>query len=73
MFSVKWLQRGKESEPVEVENSILTSLEKIVSSCQDGLYGMKLRHIARPPDGFAVVDDNGEEVTRWFEGRVANE
>jgi hypothetical protein len=66
MFSVKWLERGRESDPVEVENSILTDLDKVVSSSQGGLLGMRLRHIAKPPDGFIVVDDNGSEVRRWF-------
>jgi hypothetical protein len=30
---------------------------------------MRLRHIARPPDGFLVVDDDGKEVRRWFGAR----
>jgi|HubBroStandDraft_6_1064221.scaffolds.fasta_scaffold1027592_1 hypothetical protein len=64
MFSVKWFERGKESNPVEVENSILTDLDRVVSSSQGGLLGMRLRHIAKPPDGFIVVDDNGNEVRR---------
>jgi hypothetical protein len=34
MFSVKWFERGKESNPVEVENSILTDLDRVVSSSQ---------------------------------------
>jgi hypothetical protein len=36
MFSVKWLERGNESAPVEVENSILTDLDKVVSLSQGG-------------------------------------
>jgi hypothetical protein len=64
MFSVKWFERGKESNPVEVENSILTDLDRVVSSSQGGLLGMRLRHIAKPPDGFIVVEDNGNEVRR---------
>jgi hypothetical protein len=72
MFSVKWLEHGKESNPVEVENSILTDLDKVVSSSQGGLLGMRLRHIAKPPDGFIVVDDNGDEVRRWFAARTPN-
>jgi hypothetical protein len=67
MFSVKWLERGKESNPVEFENRILTELDRVVSSSQGGgLLGIRLRHIAKPPDGFIVVDDNGNEVRRWF-------
>jgi hypothetical protein len=71
MFSVKWVERGKESDPVEVENSILTDLDRVVSSSQEGLVGMRLRHIARPPDGFLVVDNDGREVRRWFAARAA--
>jgi hypothetical protein len=66
MFSVKWLQRDKEGEPVEVENSIFTDLDNVVSFCRETLSGMKMRHIARPPDGFVVVDSDGREVRRWF-------
>jgi hypothetical protein len=65
MFSVKWFERGKEEEPVEVENSILTDLDRIVVFCKDAFYAMRLRHIARPPDGFIVVDDDGKELRRW--------
>jgi hypothetical protein len=72
MFSVKWFERGKESNPVEVENSILTDLDRVVSSSQGGLLGMRLRHIAKPPDGFIVVDDNGNEVRRWFAASAPN-
>lgn len=69
MYSMKWVERGKEGEPVEVENSILTDLDRIVASGQEALVGMRLRHIARPPDGFLVVDDDGKEVRRWFGAR----
>jgi predicted NAD/FAD-binding protein len=67
MFRIKWIERGKEDEPVEVENSILTDLERVVTFCREALYGMKLRHIRRPPDGFVVVDADGREVRRWFD------
>jgi hypothetical protein len=69
MFSVKWVVRDKESDPVEVENSILTDLDRVVASSQEGLVGMRLRHIARPPDGFIVTDNDGKEVRRWFAKR----
>ena len=69
MFSVKWLQRDKESEPVEVENSVFTDLDNVVSFCRATLLGMKLRHIARSPDGFIVVDSDGRELRRWFGSR----
>jgi hypothetical protein len=65
MFSVKWLERDK-NEPVEVESSVFTELDNVVSFCRSALVGMRLRHMARPPDGFVVVDDDGREVRRWF-------
>jgi hypothetical protein len=65
MFRVKWLERDKH-EPVEVENSIFTDLDNVVSFCQFALSSMRLRHTARPPDGFVVVDDDGKEVRQWF-------
>ena len=72
MFSVKWLERGNESAPVEVENSILTDLDKVVSLSQGGLLGMRQRHIKKPPDGFIVVDDKGCELRRWFAAPAPN-
>jgi hypothetical protein len=30
---------------------------------------MRLRHIAAPPDGFIVVDNDGKEVRRWFDSK----
>ena len=68
MFSVKWIEKGKESEPVEVESSILIDLERVFCLAKDGLEGMRMRHIARPPDGF-IVDRDGEEVRRWYDPR----
>jgi hypothetical protein len=68
MFTVKWMSHGK-TEPVEVENSILTDLDRVVSSALAGLEGMRLRHITAPPDGFIVVDNDGKEVRRCFDSR----
>jgi hypothetical protein len=67
MFRVKWIEDGKENDPVEVENSILTDLDKVVAASREGILGMRLRHVIRPPDGFIVVDSDGKEVRRWFE------
>jgi hypothetical protein len=72
MFRVKWIERGKDSDPVEVENSILTDLDKVIASAKDGILGMRLRHIARPPDGFIVADSDGKEVSRWVEPKPPN-
>jgi hypothetical protein len=66
MFSVKWVAHHKEAQPIAVENSVFTDLDKIVASCKEDLYGMRLRHIATPPDGFIVCDVDGRELRRWF-------
>jgi hypothetical protein len=68
----KWIERGKEGDPVEVENSILTDLDKVIASAKDGILGMRLRPIARPPDGFIVADSDGKEVSRWVEPKPPN-
>jgi hypothetical protein len=72
MYTVKWIERGKESEPVEIDESIHTDLDRIVYICKDALYGVRLRHFARPPDGFIVVDHDGQEVRRWVDSRRSN-
>ena len=72
MYCVKWIQRGRESEPVAIDESIHTDLDRIVYSCKDALYGVRLRHFARPPDGFIVVDDEGLEVRRWLGSTSSN-
>jgi hypothetical protein len=66
MFSVKWVAQHKEAQPIAVESSVFTDLDKIVASCKEDLYGMRLRHIATPPDGFIVCDVDGRELRRWF-------
>jgi hypothetical protein len=66
MYCVKWIQRGNEANPIEIDESIHTDLDRIVYFCKDALYGVRLRHFARPPDGFIVVDAEGAEVRRWI-------
>ena len=66
MFVVKWVMRFDDKNPVEVEESILTDLDEVVSSSKDRLYGMRLRFTTSPPDGFVVSDENGRELRRWF-------
>jgi hypothetical protein len=70
MFIVKWMTRFDDKNPIEVEESILTNLDEVVSSSKERLYGVRLRFTTRPPDGFVVFDENGKELRRWF-GPVA--
>jgi hypothetical protein len=66
MFSVKWVSRQNESQPIEIEHSVFTDLDKVVASCKEALYGKRLSHHALPPDGFIVADADGKELERWF-------
>ena len=66
MFTVKWVVRHNENEPVETEDSILTRLDEVVASCKERLYGMRLRYATNPPDGFIVYGDDGTDVRRWY-------
>jgi hypothetical protein len=66
MFIVKWALRFDDKNPMEVEESILTDLDEVVSSSKERLYGIRLRYTTNPPDGFIVFDENGRELRRWF-------
>jgi hypothetical protein len=67
MFRIKWVVHRRETQPVEIENSLLQDLDKIVESCQARFPEMRRRHSDTPPDGFLVFDSAGNEVRRWFE------
>jgi hypothetical protein len=66
MFAVKWVMHRHETEPVEVEDSVLADLDALVLSCQWRLSEMRQMHSSNPPDGFLVFDTNGKEIRRWF-------
>jgi hypothetical protein len=66
MFIVKWVARGKESEPILIEKGFLTTLDKVVSSCRRRIPALRLDRPDAPPDGFIVVDSDGTELRRWF-------
>ncbi len=66
MFVVKWFLRFDDSKPLAVEESIHTDLDEIVASSKERLYGMRLRYVTTPPDGFVVCDEDGRELRRWF-------
>ncbi len=67
MYAVKWVMHRHEAKPVEVENSVLANLDALVLSCRKRLSAMREKHSLCPPDGFLVVDENDNEVRRWFE------
>ena len=67
MFTVKWVVRHRENQPVAIQDSVFIELDKVVASCKEDLYGMRTHHFAAPPDGFIVFSEEGRELRRWFE------
>jgi hypothetical protein len=65
-FSVKWVVHQYETLAVEVENSALQNLDKVVESCRRRLPEMRRKYPITPPDGFLIFNGAGNEVRRWF-------
>jgi hypothetical protein len=70
MFTVQWVVKGREKEPVEVEKFVVNGREVLLEACQDRLPGMRLKHPKNPPDGFLIFD-GAAEVGQWFEASVS--
>jgi ribose 1,5-bisphosphokinase PhnN len=66
-FSVNWVVHRHETQPVEVEHSVIQDLDRLVKTCRRRFSEMKLKYPNTPPDGFLVLDGAGDEVRRWFE------
>jgi hypothetical protein len=66
-FKVKWVVHRYETLPVEIESGVVQDLDKLVSSCQERFFEMRLKYPNTPPDGFLVFNSDGIEVRRWFE------
>jgi hypothetical protein len=71
MFGIKWVVHRRETQPVEIENSVLQDLDKVVESCQARFPEMT-QALQHTPDGFLVFDSAGNEVRRWFESARPN-
>ena len=67
MFTIKWIIRHNDHQPIHVEESALTDLDRIVEAAQRQVYGMRMKHSASPPDGFVVLDQDGREIRRWLD------
>ncbi len=65
-FSVKWVVHRYEALAVELENSTLQNLDKIVEFCRGRLPEMRRKYPNTPPDGFLVFNGAGIELRRWF-------
>jgi hypothetical protein len=66
MYSVKWVRRENEPQPILIESNFLQALDKVMSSCRRRLPAMRLDHPESSPDGFIVLSSDGEEVRRLF-------
>jgi hypothetical protein len=42
MFTVQWVVKGREKEPVEVEEFVVHGREVLLEACQDRLPAMRL-------------------------------
>jgi hypothetical protein len=70
MFTVQWVVKGREKEPVEVEEFVVNGREVLLEACQDRLPAMRLKYPKSPPDGFLVFD-GAAEVGHWFGANVS--
>ena len=66
MFTVKWVVRGREAEPIEIEAFGVSHADVLVSSCRYRMEMMRRKHSKTPPDGFIVADADGKEIGRWI-------
>ena len=66
MFRVKWIVRFDEDRPVRIEDSATPDLDGVVAVCKENLHGMRMSRSDRPPDGFVILDDDGDGVRRWM-------
>jgi hypothetical protein len=61
MFTVKWVVRGKEDEPIESERFRLNHVSTLIMACRR-MAMMQLKYPETPPDGFIVLDRTGKEL-----------
>jgi hypothetical protein len=66
MFTVKWVIRGKEAEPVESEEFGVFNADVLVSACRYRVEMMRRKYPETPPDGFIVLNYEGKELGRWL-------
>jgi hypothetical protein len=66
MFTINWVERGHESEPIVTEASGVTNISQLVAACKQDLYRMRVLYTDMPPDGFILIDHEGREAQRRF-------
>jgi hypothetical protein len=67
MFTVNWVVRGKEAEPIESEGFRVNHVSTLIMACRYRMAMMRLKYSKTPPDGFIVIDSAGKEIGRWFD------
>jgi ribose 1,5-bisphosphokinase PhnN len=60
------VSRGREKEPVEVEEFLVHGHDVLLEACRDRLLAMRTKYPASPPDGFVIFDRAGNVVARRF-------
>ena len=53
MFSIKWVVRRHETEPVEIENSVFQSLDKVVESLPSAVSRDETQALRHTPTVFS--------------------
>ena len=66
-FTVHWVAHRWETQPVAIERTTDQGLDKLVETCQGRFPELRRKYPGSPPDGFLVIDNDGNEVRRWFE------
>lgn len=66
MFTIKWVARFRENQPISVEKIESDDLDAVVSACKDRLVAMRARHAKAGLEGFLVCDEQGAELRRWM-------
>ena len=66
MFTVKWIVRFEENNPIEVEPGRQANLDRLVAYCQGQLVTKRMSYASAPPDGFLICDERGKELRRWI-------
>jgi hypothetical protein len=71
MFTVKWVIRGREDDPLESEGFRVNNVDTLVAACRFRMVLMQRKFRATPPDGFIVFDRHGKEVRRCFDFQIS--
>jgi ribose 1,5-bisphosphokinase PhnN len=66
-FTVRWVAHRRETQPIAIERTSHQGLDKLVETCQGRFPEMRRQYPGSPLDGFLVIDNDGNEVRRWFE------